>query len=139
MNITSKEAQSFFYEFKKLYQGKENKKVVFCPSFTTLVSSANSKLATNLDDVYFGAQNVSNEISGAHTGEISIDMLEEIGIKYCIVGHSERRSIYKESNEKVNKKIKLLSSSGIIPVLCVGETLESREKGESNQVVLNQH
>ena len=136
MNITSQEAQSFFCEFEMLYQKKDKKKVVFCPSFTTLVSSMNC--LSNLDNAYFGAQNVNDKASGAHTGEISVGMLKEIGIEYCIVGHSERRIIYKESNQMVNAKIRLLSSSGVIPVLCVGETLESREKGESNQVILKQ-
>ena len=138
MNITSKEAQSFFDKFERLYKKEENKKVVLCPSFTTLVSSANSQSLKNLDNIYFGAQNVSDKISGAFTGEVSAAMLEEIEVEYCIVGHSERRTIYNETDQMINDKIKLLANSGIIPILCVGETLDSREKGESDQVVLKQ-
>ena len=138
MNITSKEAQSFFDKFERLYKKEENKKVVLCPSFTTLVSSANSQSLKNLDNIYFGAQNVSDKISGAFTGEVSAAMLEEIEVEYCIVGHSERRAIYNETDQMINDKIKLLAKSGIIPILCVGETLDSRERGESDQVVLKQ-
>ena len=138
MNITSKEAKSFFEKFLILYQSSANKKVVFCPSFTTLVSSVQSKLLNNSDKIYIGSQNVSDKKSGAHTGEISVGMLKEIGIEYCIVGHSERRSIYAESDEMVNNKIKLLIKDKITPILCVGETLEERENGKSDQIVLEQ-
>jgi len=138
MNITSKEAKSFFEKFLVLYKSSANKEVVFCPSFTTLVSSVQSKLLNNSDKIYIGSQNVSNKKLGAHTGEISVGMLKEIGVEYCIVGHSERRSVYFESNEMVNNKIKLLIEDKITPILCVGETLEEREDGKSDQIVLEQ-
>tara|TARA_Y100001970_G_scaffold289711_1_gene420954 strand:- start:1164 stop:1907 length:744 start_codon:yes stop_codon:yes gene_type:complete len=138
MNITSKEANSFFEKFLSLYQSSHNKEIIFCPSFTTLFSSKKNKLLNNSENIYLGAQNVNNKKSGAHTGEISVSMVKEIGIDYCIVGHSERRSIYNESNQIVNEKLKLLIENKIKPILCIGETLEQRESNDSDKVVLNQ-
>ena len=138
MNITAKEANSFFNKFLSLHQKSSNRKIIFCPSFTTLASSMQSNLLNSSNEIYFGAQNVSDKKSGAHTGEISISMLKEIGIDYCIVGHSERRTIYGESSKVINEKIKLLIENNIKPILCIGETLEERESGNSNEIVLNQ-
>ena len=138
MNITSKEANSFFEKFLPLYKTNPGKEVVFCPSFTTLVSSVQAGLLKGLDQICFGAQNVSNKKSGAYTGEISIEMLKEVGIEYCIVGHSERRAFYSETNQIVNDKIKLLIENKVTPILCVGETLENKENGKSDQVVVEQ-
>ena len=101
MNITSKEANSFFEKFLSLYQSSHNKEIIFCPSFTTLFASKQFELLNNSENIYFGAQNVNNKKSGAHTGEISVSMLKEIGVDYCIVGHSERRLIYYESNHPI--------------------------------------
>jgi len=138
MNITSKEANSFFNKFLSLHQRSSDRKIIFCPSFTTLATSVQSALFNDSNEIYFGAQNVSDKKSGAHTGEISVSMLKEIGIDYCIVGHSERRAIYSESSEVVNNKIKLLIENKIKPILCIGETLEQRENNNSDEVVLEQ-
>ena len=85
-----------------------------------------------------GAQNVSEYTSGAYTGEVAGSMLAELGCQYVLVGHSERRSIYDESNEQVAAKFAAAQSENLIPVLCVGETLEQREQGETLQVVSGQ-
>ena len=138
MNITSKESKSFFDKFHASYKQKDNKKVIFCPSYTTLVSAVQLNSIIKENNIYFGAQNVSDMPSGAFTGEISASMLKDIGLDYCIVGHSERRSIYSESNKIVNNKIKLLIENNIIPILCIGETLEQKENSEGVDIVMNQ-
>ena len=82
-----------------------------------------------------GAQNCHFEDHGAFTGEVSVPMLEEIGIDYCIIGHSERREYNNETDETCNKKLKRLFASSILPILCVGETLEQRDAGKEKEVV----
>ena len=88
--------------------------------------------------VQYGAQNVSEFDSGAYTGEIAASMLTEFGCKYAIVGHSERRSIYGESDQQVADKYKAAQKSGLVPILCVGELLEERESGATENVVARQ-
>ncbi len=102
---------------------------------------------TNLNDVKkalegtkikLGAQNMHWEDSGAYTGEVSPLMLKEIGVDYCIIGHSERRQYFNETDETVNKKIKSALKHDIRPIVCVGETLEEREKSIEKEIVKNQ-
>tara|TARA_B100001778_G_C18474899_1_gene577550 strand:- start:236 stop:979 length:744 start_codon:yes stop_codon:yes gene_type:complete len=138
MNITSKESKSFFDEFHAFYNHKDNKKVIFCPSYTTLLSAIQLNSYIKENNIYFGAQNVSDMPSGAFTGEISASMLKDIGLDYCIVGHSERRSLFNESSKIVNNKIKLLTKSNIIPILCIGETLKQKENSKGEDVITNQ-
>lgn len=88
--------------------------------------------------IYWGAQDVATEQSGAFTGEISASMLREFACKYVLVGHSERRSLYNETNAVVAKKFAIAKQAGLIPILCVGETLAEREKGLTQQVVSQQ-
>lgn len=89
-------------------------------------------------DISVGAQNLSEQHSGAFTGEVSGEMLREVGCRYTIVGHSERRSIYGETNHQVAEKFAAAQLGGLIPVLCVGETLEQREQGETPAVIAAQ-
>ncbi len=98
------------------------------------------QVAESLKDssIAFGAQNVSEYESGAYTGEISAQMLQEFGCKYVIVGHSERRSIYEESDQQVANKFVAAQKFGLRPILCVGELLEEREAGETENVVARQ-
>lgn len=106
--------------------------VVLCPPFTSLA------IAHRLLDgspFALGAQNMYHEDEGAFTGEISPGMLRSVGCTYVIVGHSERRQIFKESNEVVNRKARKALSAGLIPIVCVGETLEERERNVTEQVV----
>lgn len=88
--------------------------------------------------VYWGAQNVSQHEKGAYTGEVSAAMLKDLGCRYVIVGHSERRSLYGEGNRTVAEKFKAVQNSGLTPILCVGETLEQREAGVTEAVVAEQ-
>lgn len=108
--------------------------VVVCPPFIALKSVS---VVIELDrlKIGLGAQNVHWESGGAYTGEISPVMLKDLRCGYCIVGHSERREMFDESDEKVNKKVKALLATGIVPIVCVGETLETRESGETETFV----
>ncbi|RAL24621.1 triose-phosphate isomerase [Thermoflavimicrobium daqui] len=108
---------------------------VICAPYLCLPSLAEKAQGTQ---VGIGAQNVHWEKEGAYTGEISIPMLQAIGVKYVIIGHSERRAYFAETDETVNKKAKAAIESGIIPIICVGETLDEWEGNQTKQVVENQ-
>jgi len=116
--------------------GKDNKAdVIVCPPFTSL-SEVNALLKGT--QVKLGAQNMYYEESGAYTAEISADMLKSVGCEYVILGHSERRVIFNESDELINKKIKFAIAKGIKPIFCIGELLEQRESGDTMKVVSSQ-
>ncbi|MGI6033368.1 MAG: triose-phosphate isomerase [Coriobacteriales bacterium] len=108
----------------------ERVEVVLCPPFTDLKSVFNV-LAFDHSDIKLAAQDVYWEDEGAYTGEISPAMLEELHCSYCIVGHSERRGMFGETDETVNKKVKVLIAHKIYPIMCCGEPLEVREAGEA--------
>jgi len=110
----------------------DNVDVVVCPSFPYLAITADKLSHQN---IYLGAQNVSEQEKGAFTGEISTAMLLELSVKYVIIGHSERRSIYKESSIQVAHKIKAALNAGLTPILCIGESLEERT-AEHTEIVL---
>ena len=134
MNFNIQESNEYLKVFSKYFESNNDKKIVFCPTYTSLAGLVNN----NLNLVKYGAQNISYENSGAHTGEISISMLEELSCEYCIVGHSERRILYSETNTNINKKVKLLLKNNNIPILCVGETEEEKKNNNSNNVVTHQ-
>ena len=100
--------------------------VVVCPTATALAGVAEAVKGSN---IAVGAQNVHWEKSGAYTGEISTDMLTELGVSYCVLGHSERRDYFGETNEGVNKRAHAAYAAGITPIICCGESLEIREAG----------
>ena len=102
------------------------------PPYTALYTVAELVKGTNIK---LGAQNVHFEKSGAFTGEVSIDMLKELGVEYIIIGHSERRQYFNETDETVNKKAKVILENGLTPIICVGESLDQREKGVTNDFV----
>jgi len=135
MYKTTAEAKAFAEEFSKLYKDTDVRAAI-CAPFTQLVALKEAFAGTN---VKLGAQNVHFEDEGAFTGEISVEMLKEIGVDYCVIGHSERREYFAETDETVNLKLKkLFSSSEIIPILCVGENLSEREAGNAFDVVEGQ-
>ncbi len=131
---TKAEARTFAEEFKKLYKDTDVKAAI-CAPYTNLEMLVELFKDT---DIKVGAQNVHFEDNGAYTGEISVPMLEEIGVDYCVVGHSERREYYGETDETVNKKLTRLFQGGITPILCVGEILTQREEGIENIIVEKQ-
>jgi len=110
-------------------------KVIICPPFTSLEIARRLIEGSPLE---LGAQNMYHEDEGAFTGEISPKMLKAVGCKYVILGHSERRQYFHESDAFINKKAKKAIASGLIPIICVGETLEQREKNITSQIVTAQ-
>jgi len=118
-----------------LTETPDEREVVLCVPFTNL-----SVLSKNLHGgrIRLGAQNVHWEESGAFTGEISGQMLAEIGVRYVIVGHSERRQYFGETDETVNLRLKAAQKSGLVPILCVGETKQQRDAGETESHILSQ-
>ena len=134
MNKTGKEAVGLIEELKKELSGNDVD-VAVCPPFTALRDAADALKNT---DVKLGAQNVFYEDAGAFTGEISAAMLRDLGVEMVILGHSERRGIFGETDQVINKKIKKVLKSGMVPILCVGETLEQRERGRTEEVVQRQ-
>lgn len=131
---TSEEAAAFAEEFKTLYHDTDVKTAI-CAPFVHLALLKNAFAGT---DIKVGAQNAFYEDEGAYTGEISVKMLEDLGIDYCIIGHSERRQYFGETDETVNKKLKRLFAGPVTPILCVGENLDQREKEEQYAVVKEQ-
>ena len=134
MNNTISESLALIDEIKK-HKLNENVETVVCVPFTSL---SEVKKAIENTNIKLGGQNLHWEEAGAYTGEISPLMLKEIGIDYCIIGHSERRQYFNETDERVNKKIKVALKHNIKPIVCVGETLEEREAREEEKVVKEQ-
>ena len=132
MNKTVAEAVALASEIKEKVTGVENVKIIVCPVFTAVKSVADVLKGTN---VKVGAQDMYWETSGAYTGEVSGEMLLEAGAEYVIIGHSERRQYFGETNETVNKKLKKALSIGLKPIVCIGETLADREAGTTEAVV----
>lgn len=124
--------QRLVYEVNKINGAVD---VIVCPAFTSLETALQ---ATKESDVKVAAQNMHFEESGAFTGEVSPIMLKEIGIDYCIIGHSERRQYFGETDQDINKKIKAAFNHGIVPILCVGESLLEREEGNAFTVIEKQ-
>jgi triosephosphate isomerase len=133
---TQAESQEFLQGFlPTLQETPQEREVVLCVPFTDL-----SALSMNLHGslVQLGAQNVHWEESGAYTGEISGPMLTEIGVRYVIVGHSERRQYFGETDTTVNLRLKAAQKYGLTPILCVGETKEQRDAGETESLISTQ-
>ncbi len=135
MHKTPKETEEYIKRFLEIYQPGEDREVLLCPPFTSL-SVAHELLAGS--DIKLGAQNCHYEKEGAFTGEISLKFLKELGCSYVIVGHSERRHLFGESDEMINRKLVACLEEGLRPILCVGETLEEREAGITFKVIENQ-
>lgn len=133
MYKTQSEASEFLMEFiSQIDDAPENREVVLCVPFTDL-TIVNKSLHGNR--IRLGAQNVHWEDCGAYTGEISASMLTEMGVRYVIIGHSERRQYFGETDETVNLRLKAAQSNGLIPILCVGETKLQRDAGETEQKI----
>ena len=139
MNNTIAEAVVLTQEISNRYEKEwpEHVDVVVCPPYVDL-KPAKTVLDFDRTKIAVGAQNVYWEPSGAFTGEISVPMLKEIGCAYCIVGHSERRELFGETNEDVNRKVKALVAGGIAPIVCVGESLAVRDAGTTDEYVCAQ-
>jgi triosephosphate isomerase (TIM) len=135
MHKTLSEAKSFAEEVKGLVPSNDKVEAVICAPALFLPSLVE---ATKDTDVKIGAQNMHFEESGAFTGETSPKALEDIAVQYVIIGHSERREMFNETDESVNKKTLAAFKYNLTPIVCCGETLEQRENGETNDLVGNQ-
>lgn len=136
LNMTSSETTAFLSPFLERITDSYPVDIVIAPPFTSLQAAADS-----LDDsvsVKLSAQNMSEQTSGAFTGEINASMLKELRVNYVILGHSERRSIYGEDNALINKKIHAAYDGGLKPIFCIGETIEEREAGKLEEVLSSQ-
>lgn len=131
MNKTPKQTTELINELKPLVADSKNKCIV-CVPFTSLSNAIEACTGSNIE---VGAENMYFEEKGAFTGEIAPDMLSEMGVKYVILGHSERRQYFAETNETVNKKVLKAFEHNLTPIICVGESLEQREQGITVELV----
>lgn len=135
MNKTPQESLQFIKKFKNDFLPLSGRDILFFPPFLSLSVFQQELVDTSIE---FGAQNCHSELSGAYTGEVSVPMLQSLGAKYCLVGHSERRTLFAETDTLVAKKIKVLQSVGMIPVVCVGETEQQRLQGKTLDTIRSQ-
>lgn len=135
MHQTAAGTREFMQDFLPRVSDCNGVDILVCPTALHIVAATDAARGCN---VGIGAQNVHPEPSGAFTGEIAAPMLQELGVRACIVGHSERRELFGETDEFIARKIRTLQQFGMTPILCVGETLEQREQGIDQQIVLQQ-
>ena len=134
MNMLPNEAIEYIEKLSKLVKDTNNE-VVLCVPYVDLFYALLTAQNTNIK---IGAQNMHFEEKGAYTGEVSPKMLKSINVEYVIIGHSERRQYFNETDETVNKKVKAAFENGLKPIVCVGETLQQRENGETAKIITNQ-
>ena len=134
MNMLPNEAIEFIEKLGPLVKDTENE-VILCVPYTDLFYALLTVQGTNIK---VGAQNMHFEEKGAYTGEVSAEMLKSINVEYVIIGHSERRAYFAETDETVNKKIKSALKNELKPIVCVGESLAQREAGETNKIITTQ-
>ena len=139
MNLTASEGAKLIADLKAACDGSCKcecaPEVLVCPPFTTIAAVLEAVKGTPIE---VGAQNVHWAESGAYTGEISAKMLVELGVSHVIIGHSERRQYFGETDETVNQRVKAALAAGLKVVLCIGETLTEREKGVTNAIIEKQ-
>ena len=136
MYKTRAEAAAFLQDFlPRVAKAPKGRETILCVPFTSLSEMSEKLQGTR---VLLGSQNVHWEDSGAYTGEISAPMLAEIGVSYAIVGHSERRQYFGETNETVNLRLRAAQSHGLVPILCVGESKKQRADGETETHIFRQ-
>lgn len=134
MNMLPDQTIKFIDEIAPLVKDTKNE-VILCVPYTDLFYALLTAQNTNIK---IGAQNMHWEENGAYTGEVSGKMLKVIGVEYVIIGHSERRGYFAETDETVNKKIKAAFANELKPIVCVGETLSQREEGKTEEIITNQ-
>ena len=135
MNFTPAEATAFINEIKPMVAGKNNCDIIFCAPFVTIAAAQEAAKGSNIK---IGAENVHFAEKGAYTGEISAKMLTACGVEYVIIGHSERRQYFGETDETVNLRTKAALAAGMKVILCLGEVKEQRLSGITDEVVAMQ-
>lgn len=135
MNLTLREGAEFAKSLRNSLNGRSEIICGICPSFVFLKDICKILEGCN---IHVAAQNIHSEKNGAYTGEVSAPMVKEVGCTHVLIGHSERRHIFKESNAFINAKIKAALSAGLKPIFCIGETLDERKDGRTNYVIQNQ-
>ena len=136
MNMTAAEAASFLEDLELELKNVDGVEVVIIPPFTAIPKV--SEILSENSGIVLGAQNMWHEASGAFTGEVSAGMLREFFTRYVVLGHSERRTIFGETDELVNKKVKAALAASLRPILCIGETLAERDAGTHHAVLAKQ-
>lgn len=136
MNHGPRSAREFVEAFKEVYPPRDDRTVVFFPPALSVTAFASA--AEGRSDLRLGVQDVYWEESGAFTGSISAPMAAEAGATYALAGHSERRHVFGDSDEDVARKVAAIHAAGLVPVLCVGEKIEERDRGELREVVVRQ-
>lgn len=134
MNMLPGETINFIEQIAPMVKNSENE-IILCVPFTDIFYAWHSLEGSNIK---LGAQNMHWEESGAYTGEVSGQMLKSVGVEYVIIGHSERRAYFAETDETVNKKIKAAFANELKPIVCVGESLDQREAGKTEEIITNQ-
>ena len=135
MNMNQKNTKEFIRKLASNLDPQNDANIILCVPFVHLAYAIEAIRETKIK---IGAQNMHWKEKGAYTGEISPNMLKEMGVEYVIIGHSERRKYFAETDESVNKKIKSALENELIPIVCVGETLEQKERMETEEVITNQ-
>jgi len=135
MHKTPDETSEYFRDFLPLVSGHDRDEIVVCPSYTSAAAAIEAARGSN---VAIGVQNVHWKADGAYTGEISAPMLLCLGATHVIIGHSERRQYFGETDDTVNLRLKTALESGMTPICCVGEVLEEREAGMTDDVLRRQ-
>ncbi|SRR6056297_15551 len=135
MNLLPSESEKFIQELLPLINEKQKPEVIIFPSFASLAKVIDEVTSTK---IAIGVQNIYYENQGAYTGEVSADMIKDLGCQWVLCGHSERRNIFFEDNEQVNLKIKATIKNGLKPMLCIGEKLSHRENSETEAVLMSQ-
>ena len=143
MNLLQSDAKALFEgikNFTKDFTAPQLPEIIVAPVFTSLsvVNAEKCTCGCGCDKIAVAAQNCHWEKSGAYTGEVSVEMLADAGCSHVIIGHSERRQYFSETDEMINKKAKAILAGGLIPIICCGETLEQRESGQTEAIVTSQ-
>lgn len=132
LHKTPQETRDFFEQWKNLYQVESQKQIVFFPPATSLEATSQSLAKTSIQ---WGSQNCHSEVKGAFTGEISAQVVKDLGGQFVLIGHSERRSLFGETDDLISKKVALVQSLGLTPMLCIGESLAEREASKTLQTL----